>query len=52
LKLNDVYVNACLLVAAAVGLIAQSWFAFLATLTVLVGVCCVDGAIRSRGGRG
>ncbi len=51
-KLNDVYVNACLLVAAAVGLIAQSWLAFVAALAVLVGVCLADGAIRSRGGRG
>jgi hypothetical protein len=51
-KLNQVHFNACLLIAAVVGLIAQSWAAFLAALAVLVGVCYADGAIRLRGRRG
>jgi hypothetical protein len=51
MKLNHVYFNACLLVAAAVGLIAKSWVAFLVALAVLVGVCSADGAIRPRGER-
>ena len=49
LKLNHVYFNGCLIVAAVVGLIAQSWLAFVVALAVLVGVCGADGAIRSRG---
>jgi Na+(H+)/acetate symporter ActP len=51
LKLNQVYLNACLLVAAVVGLIAQSWVAFLVTMAVLVGIGCADGAIRPQGRR-
>ena len=42
-KLNQACVNACLLVAAAVGLVAQSWPAFLAALALGAGVAAAVG---------
>jgi type IV secretory pathway TrbD component len=45
-KLNAAYVQGALILAAVVGVLAQSWIAFGFTLAVLI--CCAhyDGAIR------
>ena len=50
-KLNQVYFNACLLIASVIGLVAQSWVAFVVALAVLVGVGVAEGSIRPQGGR-
>jgi hypothetical protein len=51
-KLNAAYFNGCLIVAALVGLVAQSWTLFGLTLIVTVALCCHSGEIRHRPGSG
>ncbi len=50
-KLNVAYAQGCVIVAAIVGLLAQSWMAFTVVLAVTVLGCVVAGDIRPRGRR-
>lgn len=45
-QLNEIYVTAALLVAAAVGMGLQSWSAFIATAGLLTFLQIADGGIR------
>ncbi len=47
-KLNQAYFNGSLLIAALVGLVAQSWLLFLLALTVLLAWNLVCQEIRPR----
>ncbi len=47
-KLNTAYFNGCLIIAALVGLLAQSWTVFWLALIVSLGLCCHSGEIRHR----
>ena len=50
-KLNVAYFNGCLLASAVIGLVAQSWGAFLAVLAVAVACGVCGGEIRPTAGR-
>ena len=45
-KLNQAVIQGCLIVAALVGLLFQSWLVFLLTAAVLVGLSISSGEIR------
>ena len=47
-KLNAAYFYGCLLVAAALGLAAQSWAVFLVALAVSLGLGVHAGDVRTR----
>ncbi len=47
-KLNVAYFNGGLIVAALVGLVAQSWTMFWLALIVSFALCCHSGEIRHR----
>ncbi len=50
-KLNVAYAQGCLIVAAIVGLLAQSWTVFAVVLAVTLLGCVIAGDIRPRGRR-
>ena len=47
-KLNAAYFHGCMIVAALVGLIGQSWTLFWLALVVSFAFCCHSGEIRHR----
>jgi hypothetical protein len=47
-KLNAAYFHGCLIVAALVGLVAQSWTLSWLALIVTFSLCCYSGEIRRR----
>ena len=49
-KLNQGYIQGCLVLAAVVGFVCQSWAAFWITAVILVGLSMHAGEIR-HGGR-
>jgi 4-hydroxybenzoate polyprenyltransferase len=49
-KLNAAYFNICLLIAAATGLVFQSWLAFLVALASTLVSAAYGGGIRRGGG--
>jgi hypothetical protein len=51
-KLNVAYFNGCLVVAAVIGLLFQSWPVFVGALVVLVIGNLISGGIRPKGRNG
>jgi 4-hydroxybenzoate polyprenyltransferase len=51
-KLNAAYFNICLLIAAASGLVFQSWLAFLVALVSMLVSAAYSGVIRHGGATG
>ncbi|CAN5849604.1 hypothetical protein BH23PLA1_BH23PLA1_26170 [soil metagenome] len=47
-KLNVAYAQGCLILAAVVGILAESWTVFAVVLAVLVVGCVLAGEIRPR----
>jgi hypothetical protein len=47
-KLNLVYVQGAIAIAAVLGYLAESWWTFLVAFTVLVGAAVYAGEIRPR----
>ena len=45
-KLNSVYATASLFIAGIVGLLLNSWIAFVVAAAVLIACCFHDGSIR------
>ena len=50
-KLNQAYLNGALIVAAAIGLLAQSWTVFIIAALIGIGLSLYAGEIRPRGRR-
>jgi hypothetical protein len=50
-KLNAASLNGALLVASAIGILAQSWMAFLVTAAIGIGLNLLSGDIRTTGRR-
>ena len=50
-KLNAAYFNGCLIVSAVIGLVAQSWGAFLIALAITCACGLYGGDIRPSAGR-
>ena len=45
-KLNRAAINACILMAGVIGLLAESWVAFLVALAVAAALAAYSGDIR------
>ena len=50
-KLNQAYLNGTLVIAAAIGLFAQSWMAFVIAALIGIGLSLYAGEIRPSGRR-